>query len=251
MKGPKTFRIGRRTLISCLLLGVVSQGTFNILYSLSISRNGMSVGSVLLYTAPVFTNLAALVLFHEKLNALKWAALLVNVAGCALTATGGDFSGANLALLGILIGVGAGFTYAMTAVFGRIAMTEDSSPFAVAFYNLLFGFLFVALVSRPWQTVTEPLNPKILLFGFLYGLIPTALAYCFYFSGLADIPETGLVPVVASIELVVATVIGAFAFRETITAVKIAGIVLVLLSIFLFSRNSPPEKAAEPPEAPE
>ncbi len=36
-------------------------------------------------------------LFKEKLNLLKWVALLVNVIGCALTATGGDFSPALLA----------------------------------------------------------------------------------------------------------------------------------------------------------
>jgi DME family drug/metabolite transporter len=50
--------------------------------------------------------------------------------------------------------------------------------------------------------------------------------------------ETSKVPVIASIELVVATVIGVFAFSESVTAVKILGILLVLLSILLFSRKS-------------
>ena len=114
--GPKAFCIGRRTLLSCILLGIICQGTFNILYSMSISMNGMSVGSVLLYTAPIFTSITSMLLFKEKMTLLKWVALLVNVIGCALTATGGDFSAASLDPLGLLIGVGAGFTYAMTAV---------------------------------------------------------------------------------------------------------------------------------------
>ena len=37
--GFRTFRIGRRTLLSCMLLGIVCQGTFNILYSMSVSMN--------------------------------------------------------------------------------------------------------------------------------------------------------------------------------------------------------------------
>jgi drug/metabolite transporter (DMT)-like permease len=160
------------------------------------------------------------------------------VLGCTFTATGGDFSAAALALLGILIGVGSGFTYAMTAVFGRIAMREDSSPFAVAAYNVLFGCIFVALVSRPWLTVENPFNTKLLLSGLLFGLIPTALAYSFYFNGLSGITQTSKVPVVASIELVVATVIGVFAFDEDMNAVRFIGILLVLLSILLFSRKS-------------
>ena len=236
-EGPKAFLIGRRTLLSCILLGIVCQGIFNILYSRSISMNGMSVGSVLLYTAPIFTSITSMVLFKEKLNLLKWSALLVNVVGCSLTATGGNFSAAALAPLGILIGIGSGFTYAMTAVFGRIAMQEDSSPFAVATYNVLFGCLFVALFSRPWSTVENPFNTKLLLLGLLFGLIPTALAYSFYFNGLSGITQTSKVPVVASVELVVATVIGVFAFDENMNAVKIVGILLVLLSILMFSRK--------------
>ena len=125
--GPKAFCIGRRTLLSCVLLGIICQGIFNILYSTSISMNGMSVGSVLLYTAPIFTCITSMLLFKEKMDLLKWVALLVNVVGCALTATGGDFSAASLAPLGLLIGVGAGFTYAMTAVIGRIAMHKQKS----------------------------------------------------------------------------------------------------------------------------
>ena len=241
-EGPKAFLIGRRTLISCLLLGIVCQGIFNILYSRSISMNGISVASVLLYTAPIFTSITSVLLFKEKLDLLKWFALLVNVVGCALTATGGDFSAAALAPLGILIGIGSGFTYALTAVFGRIAMREDTSPFAVAAYNVLFGCLFVALVSRPWQAVENPLNAKLLLSGLLFGLIPTALAYSFYFNGLSGITQTSKVPVVASVELVVATVIGVLAFAENMNAVRITGILLVLLSILLFSRKAALER---------
>ena len=237
--GPGAFRIGRKTLLSCVLLGIVCQGTFNILYSMSISMNGMAVGSVLLYTAPIFTSLASMLLFREKLDLMKKIALLVNVAGCALTATGGNFSAASLAPLGILVGVGAGFTYAMTAVFGKIAMQEKSSPFAGATYNLFFGCIFIALARRPWTTVETPFNGRLLLLGVLYGLIATALAYCFYFSGLSEIKEASKVPVIASIEPVVATFIGVFAFSENLTPVKVIGIILVLFSILLFSRNSP------------
>ena len=238
--GPGAFRIGRKTLISCILLGIVCQGTFNILYSTSISMNGMAAGSVLLYTAPVFTTFASVLLFKEKLGPLKWIALPVNVIGCALTATGGDFSASSIAPLGLLIGVGAGFTYAMTAVFGRIAMREKSSPFAVATYNLFFGCVFIAIARRPWQTVERPFDPGILVPGLLFGLIATTLAYAFYFSGLAGITQTSRVPVVASVEVVVATVIGAAAFHENMNAVRIAGIALVLLSILLFSGKRDP-----------
>ena len=236
--GAKAFRIGWKTLISCILLGVVCQGTFNILYSTSVSMNGMAVGSVLLYTAPVFTGIASAIIFREKLNYVKWIALAVNIIGCVLTATGGNFSLTSIIPLGILVGVGAGFTYGMTPVIGKLAMKESASPFAVATYNLLFGCIFIAAVRRPWHTVERPFGPKLLFLGLLFGLVATALAYAFYFSGLSKISQASKVPVVASVEIVVATLVGAFAFTERLSVVRILGIALVLLSIFLFNMKA-------------
>ncbi len=238
LDGPKAFRIGPRTLVSCILLGVVCQGIFNILYSTSISMNGMSVGSVLLYTAPVFTAIASRLLFGEKLDHLKRIALLVNVAGCILTATGGEFGAAAVDPAGLLIGIGSGFTYAMTAVFGKIAMREEASPFAVAAYNLFFGCAFIALVRSPWKSVESPLGVRLLLLGLLFGLIATALAYALYFSGLTKVSQTSKVPVAASVELVVAAVIGFTVFDESINMIRIIGILLVLFSILMFSKKA-------------
>ena len=198
--------------------------------------NGMSVGSVLLYTAPVFTSITSMLLFKEKLNCLKWIALLINVTGCTLTATGGSFSAAAIAPIGLIIGVGAGFTYAMTAVFGKIAMQDEASPYAVAAYNLFFGCIFIALVRRPWITAADPFNIRLLVYGLFFGLIATAIAYGLYFSGLSKISQASKVQVVASVELVVATILGLLIFDERITVIKIIGIILVLLSIVLFSR---------------
>ena len=71
----------------------------------------------------------------------------------------------------------------------------------------------------------------------IYALIPTALAYVFYFKALSKIKQISKVPVIASVELIVATLIGTFVFGETIRAGNITGVVLVLLSILLFSRQ--------------
>ena len=103
---------------------------------------------------------------------------------------------------------------------------------------LFFGCLFIAIVRRPWMTVEAPCNARLLLYGLLFGLVATALAYSIYFSGLSKITQTSKVPVVASVELVVATIIGVAAFSERMTVIKIIGILLVLLSILMFSRKS-------------
>lgn len=82
-----------------LFISRLNRGLFAII--LEKAGHGMSVGSALLYTAPIFTCITSMLLFKEKMNLLKWVALLVNVVGCALTATRGDFSAASLAPLGL------------------------------------------------------------------------------------------------------------------------------------------------------
>lgn len=233
--GAAGFRVSRRTLISCLLLGVVCQGIYNIFYSMSVSQNGMAMASVLLYTSPVFTSITAMLAFRERLTKRKWLALFINIIGCILTATGGNLSGSTIALGGFIIGLGAGFTYAMSAIFGRLATDDQASPFAIATYNFLFGSAFVALTTHPWTTVSSPLDCRLLIVGTLFALIPTALGYIFYFKGLSRITQSSKVPVVASVELVVATILGVLLFSEQIGAFNIVGIVCVLCSILLFS----------------
>ena len=64
-----------------------------------------------------------------------------------------------------------------------------------------------------------------------------ALAYIVYYGGMSRITETSKVPVIASVETVVAAVIGLVAFGQTLGAVKILGIALVLCSIAVMNRR--------------
>ena len=53
-------------------------------------------------------------------------------------------------------------------------------------------------------------DKTIWCYGFLYALLPTAIGYIFYFVGLSGVKESSKVPVVASVENVVAVMIGVY-----------------------------------------
>lgn len=233
-EGAGAFKIGKRTLISCMLMGLVCQAAYNLAYSNAVNEIGVAFSSVLLYTSPVFTSIISYLFFHEKMGRRKCFALFVNVIGCALTVTGGSFLGLSFGVSGLLFGVAAGFCYSLAPVFGRLA-ADEGSPFAVATYNFLFATIFLAVFTQPWTTVAHPLNLKLLAVGTGYALIPTALAYIFYFTGLKGITESSKVPVVASVETVVATVIGTAVFHENLQIGNLIGIACVLGSIVIMS----------------
>ena len=222
-----------RTLLICALLGLICQGFFNLLYSLAIVNAGVMVSAVLLYLAPLFTAIASRILFQEQIGSRKRLALLINILGCALAATGGNLTLANVSAIGLLFGVGAGFCYSMNAVIGKIA-GERTNVFVLNTYSYLFGALFLLLFTHPLRDV-PPLTPKLLTWGVLYALIPTVITYILYFSGVRRIKESSRVPVVASVETVIAAIVGVAVYGEPMRLAHLLGIALVLSSIMMMS----------------
>ena len=230
--GRRALLLDRRTLLICALLGLVSHGAFNICYTASIRINGMGIACVLMYTAPVFTAIASWICFRERFSAMKILALLVNIAGCILTVTGGDFSGADLNMWGLLAGLGSGFGYGMAAIFGRMA-GERTDPFTMSAYSYFFAMVFLYGVLRPELT----LDAKILGTGLVYGLVPTSLAYVLYYAGIKRIRDTGRVPVIASIEPVTAIILGLLVYGEKIGTANMIGVAVVLISIIMMVKS--------------
>ena len=233
-EGAGAFRIGRRTLISCILLGFVSMSLNNLCYTNALSRLGMSLAAAILYRAPIFTCAQSKLFFHEKIGRQKLLALAVNVLGCVLAATGGRLSLEGVSVIGLLFGIGAAFAYSTQNIFGRLA-TDEGSPFVVATYNFFFAAVFTLVAARPFSAVSKPLDPQILIWGLLFGLIPTTVAYLLYFNGIQGLEETSKVPVFCSLELVAATVLGRLIFHEDLPPASLAGIVMILISIIMMN----------------
>ncbi|MBR3124912.1 MAG: EamA family transporter [Mogibacterium sp.] len=236
-EGTASFRVGKRTLLSCALLGFVSMSLNNLCYTNAVSRLGMSLAAAILYMAPIFTSMQSKLLFHERIGRNKLIALAFNVLGCVLAATGGRLSLEGVSVIGLLFGVGAAFAYSTQNIFGRLA-TDEASPFVVATYNFFFAAVFTLAVARPFTSMSDPFDPQILIWGLLFGLIPTTIAYLLYFAGIQGLKETSKVPVFCSLELVVATILGGILFNENLPPASLAGTAMILISIMLMNRKT-------------
>lgn len=242
MGGKKLFQIDRKGLLVCAVLGVFSQALFNFMYTVSIEEVGVATGSVLLYTSPIFVCLMSGIFFREQIGSVKIAALIINIFGSILTVTGGEFSVIRFSVYGVAAGVAAGFLYALMTIICTAA--GEYEPLTVVFYSFVFGALTLAVITPPWENLGNIISLPFLLAAAGYGLIPTVGSYFFYMKGLAQKLETSKVPVVASIETVVAAVIGIFVFSESAGFVKLVGIGCVLLSIAIMNMTKTPGKSS-------
>lgn len=114
--GFKSLRIDKRGLFFCVLLGIFCQAIFNFSYTKAIGSAGMSIAVALLYTSPVFVCIMSRILLKEMITVSKLTALFVNIAGCVLAVTGGDFSAAKVSAAGIVFGIISGFLYGLTTI---------------------------------------------------------------------------------------------------------------------------------------
>lgn len=235
--GPMAlFKASPKELVPCALVGIVGLAIANTCYYECMGEVGMSTASVLLYTSPVFGVALGRVLYREDVTPNKLVAILFNIVGCVLAVTSGDLSGFHFSAWGVTSGVIAGLCGALLAVFSRMA-TKTLHPLAVTFWGFVFGGCFMAVLSAPWSDVTAAMSPQLILLFAGFGFIPTALAYIFYMQGLSMDLETSKVPVVASFETVATVLVGIGIYAESAGAVKVLGIVLVLMSILIMNTD--------------
>ncbi len=216
--------------------GAFSVAFFNFCYFKTMTLTSLSVAAVLLYTAPAFVMLMSAVLFKEKLSARKLLALLLAFLGCAFV-SGIIGGGGALSVSGILYGLGAGFGYALYSIFSRYALIRGYGSVTISCYTFLFAtilaFFFVS--SKDVIQVVAGSSGLLLKTVFLVMLV-TLLPYLSYTRGLKGM-ENGTASVLASIEPVVATLVGVIIYKEELNIWNVIGIGLVLGSILLINRN--------------
>ena len=236
------FRIRVRDLWCFLGTGLCSLLSFSWCYFTGLSVASLSVMSVLLYTAPIFVMLLSCLLFHERLTAKKLLALAMSVGGCVLVS---GLGGAQLGLNGLLLGLGAGFSYALYSIFGRFAINRGYGSWTITFYSFLVCALGCAFLAD-WRAITAIVLPDASLLGWsaALALFTGFLPYILYTMGLEGMPPSRA-SILASIEPVTATVLGTLVFHEPLSLAGIAGIVLVLGAIAVLSVRSPQQAENE------
>jgi len=232
--GMKMFKIDKNGLIQCMMLGILSQALFNYCYNVSIGSVGVATASILLYTAPVFVCIMSKIIFKEQIGMLKIFSLVLNVIGCFLMVTGGNLSYFKLSTLGIIFGVVAGFLYSLVTIIGKIA-AGNIHPFTVVFYSFFFGWLMLGILTAPWESIASVSGFKFWIYSIAYGLIPTVGSYLLYMGGLRKNLELSRMPVIASVETVVATLIGVILFKEKLNFINVLGIIFLISSIAMMN----------------
>ncbi len=230
-KYRSNFQLKRAELPRLILFGFVGVALFNMFYLQSISLLGVSVAVVLLYTAPAFVILLSRIFLKEMITPLKVVALLLTIAGVVLVAGVYEPGRWIVDFRGIVLGVGAGLTFALVTVFSKLALRHHSD-LTVTFYFIVIGAVFLALIRPPWLLLQEGLSPAAWLALLALTFISTFLAYLLYVGGIKYL-EAGRASIVAAVEPLAAFSLAALFLGERLIPLQFVGFICVIAAVLL------------------
>ena len=234
IKDRAGFKISLRDLPLFLGLGLGSILFFTVCYFTAITMMSLSTAAILLYTSPVWIMLMAVVFFHEKLNRRKMLALGLAFAGCVLVS---GISGGGVTPVGLLVGLGSGIGYGLYSILGTIALRKYSS-YTVTTYTFVIAAIGSWFISSPvdmFQKFSDAPDLGFLIaFCFLTALITAVIPFLAYTLGLERV-EASKAGIIATIEPMVATLIGIIVFSEPLTFLSGAGILLILAAVVILN----------------
>ena len=227
---PQKLKIRLKDIWMFLGTGVVSFFVYGSSYFAAIEQTSMAVAAMLLYTSPVFVMVMSAIFFKEKITLRSFASIVTAVVGCALVCGGARISGYPLS--GLLLGLLSGFTYALYSIFGSVA-AKRYPPETVTVYTFLFAGAGALLSGNPAEVAGAIASDSGLLWiGIGYAVFSAVLPYILYTGGLKySTPARAAVTV--CVEPVVAAVLGAVVYRESMSVGTVIGSVLILLSILV------------------
>lgn len=208
--------------------GLVSIVFFNYCYFTTITRTSLSIAAVLLYTSPAFVIVLSAVIFKERITLNRFIAVALAIAGCICVSGIFGESSNNLSVPVLIVGIGAGFGYALYSIFSRIAINKGYSTMTITFYTFLIASVgTIPFLSTPNLAGQVAKHPDCLLPILGLILIATVLPYMLYTTGLKNTTNT-TASILACIEPMVATILGILLFNEALTLPNFIGIMLIL-----------------------
>jgi drug/metabolite transporter (DMT)-like permease len=222
---------------------LVAAGTANTVLNLAVfiafERVSIALALLVFYLYPALVALASVLWFGERLDRLRWAALVISLLGSVLVVAGGGGLGKLDAL-----GIGLSFVGAVTQAFyvlaARHGFARVPGAQAAASTMLLAAFLYLvaALVIGQVAALAQPVGSFAALWPVvLAGLVGAGVPTLCFITGIRMLgaPRAAIL---ATLEPVVGVGLAAVLLAERPTLVQLVGGVLIIAAGVLLQVRS-------------
>lgn len=197
-----------------------------VLNFLALAYLSLGETQSIMYTSPLFTVVIAAAVLRHRVSSFRWAAVVMGFCGTALVLGANPVSAWHASLLGSSVAVaGAALTAAALLQVHNLARTE-TTPSIATYFTLIAALGSLATLPFGWIWPTIEQLAQLALLGAL-----GALAHLLLTLSLANAEPTLLAPF-EFLNIIWAIAVGTVFFDEQITALSLAGAVLIIAASF-------------------
>lgn len=207
--------------VKMLFYGIIFYGASTITYFMSSKHVGTGVAMVVLFTYPAFVMLFNVLLYKVRLNSVYYFAFFMLILGIVCLI---DIHELTFDIFGIGFGILASFTYACY----MLASKESSSSPMMSTLMVSVGCAITCLVVACADSsfyIPSGFNTWINILGI--AIICTALPILLLLKALKYI-NTEKASILSVLEPVFVVIFGILLLNESITSLKIIGIITIL-----------------------
>ncbi len=210
----------------------------NVTWTFSVALNGAAVSTVLVYSSPGITAIAARFFFKERFGFVRAIAFIASLIGCVLVARANDPAQWNVNAAGIVIGILSAFGFSSYSLMGKVvshrkinSWTATLGAFSVAAIALLFiALISLALAGKGDTLLSLGTHFDGWLVLVVLAVIPTLGGYGLYAASLGYLP-TGTSNLIATLEPALTTILAYILLHESLTLSQLIGGVLIVASV--------------------
>jgi drug/metabolite transporter (DMT)-like permease len=228
------------TLAGLILMGGLGYVGQSFSYFTAVSLASPGLVALILYLYPAMVTVLAAVFLRERLSALTVSALVVALAGTALT-LGPAIATAQNQPLGIIYALAGAIIYAIYILVGSRITPQAGALSSSTVIILAAAVVFGSVVA--WRGPTFPSSPAGWGAIIAIAVISTVLPIVTFFAGLARVGATAA-STLSTFEPVVTVLLAALVLADPLAPIQLVGGGLILLAAAVLALARSPQKSA-------
>lgn len=233
LSGKMPFRLRGKPIAPLLLLGLVQPVFYFICENYGIAMTSSSFSGVMLGIIPVVGLVTGRLLLKERCSRFQILCALLSVLGVVLTTVGGDVI---FSLLGTALLLCAAVSSAVFSALSR-GLSEQFTPFERTYVMFALGsIVFTGIaVAENWQdpaAVLLPLSQPSFWVAVLYLAVVSSVGAFLLLNFAMNHISVAKASIFSNFTTVISVLAGIFIMHDSFTALQLAGIVVITLSVF-------------------
>ncbi len=210
-------KIPAKTLGKISIIALIGSTVTSVMLNMSYNYIPVGMSTTLHFFYPTFVSILCFLFYKEHIDRAKILALMISSAGILCFFQGG----ASGSLVGILLALGSGLTYAFYMMSVDKWGIKDMHPMVFSLYTCLFVSIYTFLYGAMTNQVTFDLTPLSWLYTFIVAVSVSVGANAFLQVGIRY-TGASTSAILSMFEPITSVVCGVLILNESLSGVKVA-----------------------------